>query len=192
LNKEEKAKAPKKRALSVGPVDFPKEFEERNWSIYRMRVLEKRTLTFIGEQHGLSRERARQIAEKGTRIMRVRQWLREETGKKAEMSMGALRLTTRARNILTNALTEDWGHMTIREFIESFKPDEFLGWPGAGYRSFSQLYNKIRKVDADAADIWTSGHGENYNAAKHGRRRPVVRNISKQDRLSRVHTKSGQ
>lgn len=176
----------------VGPLDFNGEFEERNWSIYRMRVLENRTLTYIAEQHGISRERARQIAEKGVRIMQVRKWLERETGKNADMRMAALRLSTRVRNVLTNALTEQWGRMTVRAFTEAFKPDEFARWTGGGQKTFLELYKKIREADEDVAHIWTSGHGENYNAVKHGRRSFVVRNIPAQDRLSRVYTKSSK
>ena len=94
--------------LRIGPYDFTEESRERNWNIYNMRVLEKRTLAHIAELYGLSRERIRQIVYKGDRIMRVRKWVRGENRKKAEMVMGALLLSSRARNVLTNALGEEW------------------------------------------------------------------------------------
>lgn len=174
----------------IGPHDFPEEFRERNWNIYNMRVIEKRTLAHIAERHGMSRERVRQIVYKGARIMQVRRWVRGENKKKAGMAMGALLLSTRARNVLTNALGDEWVDLQLLLFIGTFKPDELLRWPGAGRKTFVEIYNKIKKVDADVADIWTSGHGENYHAPKHGRRRVVVRNITKQDRLSRLHAQS--
>lgn len=174
----------------IGPHDFPEEFRERNWNIYNMRVIEKRTLAHISERHGISRERVRQIVYKGARIMQVRRWVRGENKKKAGMAMGALLLSTRARNVLTHALGDEWPDLQLLLFIGTFKPDELLRWPGAGRKTFVEIYNKIKKVDADVADIWTSGHGENYNATKHGRRRAVVRNITKQDRLSRLHAQS--
>jgi hypothetical protein len=90
--------------LRIGPYDFSEESRERNWSIYNMRIVEKRTLAFIAEKHGLSRERIRQIVFKGERVMRVRRWVRGENKKKAGMSVGALLLSTRAQNVLTNML----------------------------------------------------------------------------------------
>jgi hypothetical protein len=57
--------------LRIGPHDFSEESRERNWSIYNMRVVEKRTLSFIAEKYGLSRERIRQIVFKGERVMLV-------------------------------------------------------------------------------------------------------------------------
>jgi hypothetical protein len=124
--------------------------------------------------------------------MLVRKWVRGENKKKAGMSVGALRLSTRAQNVLTNQLGHEWVETSLLLFIGAFKPDELLRAPGAGRKTFLEIYNKIKKVDADVADIWTSGHGENYDVAKHGRRRPVVRNITKQDRISRLHPKSGK
>jgi hypothetical protein len=176
----------------IGPYDFPEASRQRNWSIYNMRVVEKRTLAFIAEKHGISRERVRQIVLKGDRVMRVRKWVRGENKKKAGMAMGALRLSTRARNILTNELGHEWVETPMLLFIGAYKPDELLRAKGAGRKTFLELCEKITEVDEDAANIWTSGHGKNYNVAKHGRRRPVIRNISKQDRISGLHEKSGK
>jgi hypothetical protein len=161
--------------LRIGPYDFPEGSRERNWNIYNMRVIEKRTLSFIAEKHGLSRERIRQIVYKGERVMLVRRWVRGENKKKAGMSVGALRLSTRAQNVLTNMLGNEWVETSILLFVGAFKPDELLRAPGAGRKTFLEIYNKIKKVDADVADIWTSGHGENYNPAKHGRSGPRKR-----------------
>ena len=36
--------------LRIGPSDFREEYRERNWNIYNMCVLEKRTLSFAAEQ----------------------------------------------------------------------------------------------------------------------------------------------
>jgi hypothetical protein len=176
----------------IGPYDFPEASRQRNWSIYNMRVVEKRTLAFIAEKHGISRERVRQIVLKGDRVMRVRKWVRGENKKKAGMAMGALRLSTRARNILTNELGHEWVETPMLLFIGAYKPDELLRAKGAGRKTFLELCEKITEVDEDAANIWTSGHGKNYNVAKHGRRRPVIRNITKQDRISGLHEKSGK
>lgn len=176
----------------IGAYDFPEASRQRNWSIYNMRVVEKRTLAFIAEKHGISRERVRQIVLKGDRVMRVRKWVRGENKKKAGMAMGALRLSTRARNILTNELGHEWVETPMLLFIGAYKPDELLRAKGAGRKTFLELCEKITEVDEDAANIWTSGHGKNYNVAKHGRRRPVIRNITKQDRISGLHEKSGK
>ncbi len=182
----------KGNVFRIGPYDFPEASRQRNWSIYNMRVVEKRTLAFIAEKHGISRERVRQIVLKGDRVMRVRKWVRGENKKKAGMAMGALRLSTRARNILTNELGHEWVETPMLLFIGAYKPDELLRAKGAGRKTFLELCEKITEVDEDAANIWTSGHGKNYNVAKHGRRRPVVRNITKQDRISGLHEKSGK
>tara|TARA_R110000868_G_scaffold178785_4_gene418630 strand:+ start:3094 stop:3678 length:585 start_codon:yes stop_codon:yes gene_type:complete len=175
--------------LRIGPSDFREEYRERNWNIYNMCVLEKRTLSFAAEKHGLSRERVRQIVAKAHRIMRVRRWVRGGNKKKAEMTMGDMPLSTRTTTILTSALGEEWTDAPILLFAGAFKPDELLRWPGAGRKSFLEIHNRLKEVDEDVANIWTSGHGEDYNPAKHGRRRIVVRNISQQDRLSRIYKK---
>ena len=49
--------------------DFRKIHRERNWNIWRMRVLEKRTLPSIAQRFGLSRERIRQIVLEGDAIL---------------------------------------------------------------------------------------------------------------------------
>ena len=49
--------------------DFRKRHRERNWRIWRMRDLEKRTLRSIAEQFDLSRERIRQIVLEGDAIL---------------------------------------------------------------------------------------------------------------------------
>jgi hypothetical protein len=180
----------KSNMFRVGPHEFPEDSRERNWTIYNMRVLEKRTLAHIAEKNGISRERVRQIVNKGDRIIRVQKWVESEKQKKADMAMGALRLSTRARNVLTKALGAGWVDAPLLLFISALKPDELLRIPGAGRKSFLEITRKIKEVDSDAADIWTSGHGENYDVAKHGRRRPVIRNITKQDRISRLYQKS--
>jgi hypothetical protein len=175
--------------LRIGQFDFREEYRERNWNLYNMCVLEKRTLSFAAEKHGISRERVRQIVAKANRIMAARRWVRGDNKKKAEMTMGEMPLSDRTKNILTAALGAEWTEAPILLFVGVFKPDELLRWKGAGRKSFLEIYNRLKEVDADVADIWTSGHGEDYNASKHGRRRIVVRNISQQDRLSRIYKK---
>tara|TARA_R110002124_G_scaffold195798_2_gene362846 strand:- start:1861 stop:2049 length:189 start_codon:yes stop_codon:yes gene_type:complete len=52
--------------------DFRKRHRERNWNIWRMRVLEKRTLPSIAQRFDLSRERIRQIVLEGHAILENR------------------------------------------------------------------------------------------------------------------------
>lgn len=52
--------------------DFRKRHRERNWNIWRMRVLEKRTLPSIAQRFDLSRERVRQIVMEGNAIKAIR------------------------------------------------------------------------------------------------------------------------
>jgi DNA-directed RNA polymerase sigma subunit (sigma70/sigma32) len=52
--------------------DFRKRHRERNWNIWRMRILEKRTLPSIAQRFDLSRERVRQIVLEGNAIKAIR------------------------------------------------------------------------------------------------------------------------
>jgi hypothetical protein len=83
----------------TGPHDFHEDSRERNWNIYNMRVIEKRTLEFISlKVHGLSRARgSARSYYKGERLMALSaRWVRGENKKQAEMAIGALPLSLRA------------------------------------------------------------------------------------------------
>jgi DNA-directed RNA polymerase sigma subunit (sigma70/sigma32) len=49
--------------------DFPIQYRERNWAIWRMRVVEMRTLRAIGRAFNLSHERVRQIVNLGNQFL---------------------------------------------------------------------------------------------------------------------------
>lgn len=168
--------------------DFIEEYRERNWNIYNMYTLERRTLTHIAKVHGLSRERCRQIIFKAGNIMKFRRHLKESDRKKAAWCMKHLPLSTRAHNVLANA---GWDKLGILLFVGLIKPKEFLNVPNAGKKTFQEVYKAIKEVDEDAANIWTSGHGENYNPVKHGGPRHPEWYSDEQYSILGIHKESG-
>ncbi len=158
--------------------DFSPEMRERNWNIYNMRVLENRTLEHIGQKHGLSRERVRQIVERGRRMMKVRKWIRGENRKMAEAAVGSLELNTRLRNALERKLGPEWWKLNILLFCGVTCRAEMLSWPGLGKRSVNELQTLLEKVDSHAAHLWTTRNWQNNNPPKHGRSGPRNRRKS--------------
>lgn len=145
--------------------DFKGEHRERNWDIYRMRVVEKRTLDSIGMKYGLSRERVRQIVAKGERITYRRAWIKEEAERKSDMVMEALNIPVAVLNVLGNMGVLD---MPLKDFVKSHTPAAVLREYNCGRKKLRQLIAAIEEIDPDVSNIWTAGHGQNYNPAKHG------------------------
>jgi len=152
----------------TGPHDFHEDSRERNWNIYNMRVIEKRTLEHIAKVHGLSRERIRQIVFKGERLMALRKWVRGENKKQAEMAIGALPLSTRMRNAMMNELGPDWWKVNILLFCAATSKEEMRRWPNVGNKTLNDLHEMLQKVDRDAANLWASRNRENNNPSEHG------------------------
>ncbi|MEK9954543.1 MAG: sigma factor-like helix-turn-helix DNA-binding protein [Pelagibacteraceae bacterium] len=151
--------------------DFPIQYRERNWAIWRMRVIEKRTLDAIGTKFGVSRERVRQIVAKAERILDCQAWVKDQISKDGEMVMGALNVSTGIYNILTNMGARD---MTLSEFVKIYTPADVMKQPNCGRQRLRQLIASIEEIKPDVSYIWTAGHGQNYNPAKHGGRCPGV------------------
>lgn len=145
--------------------DFIGEHRKRNWDIYRMRVVEKRTLDSIGAKYGVSRERVRQIVAKAERILSHNAWAKEEAARERGMVMGALDLPTGMHNVLVNMGARE---TPLGEFVAQYTPADVLKEPNCGRQRLRQLIAAIEEIDPDVSNIWTAGHGKNYNPAKHG------------------------
>jgi len=152
----------------TGPHDFHEDSRERNWNIYNMRVIEKRTLEHIAKVHGLSRERVRQIVWKGGRLMALREWVRGENKKQAEMAIGALPLSTRMRNAIRKELGPDWWKVNILLFCATTSKKEMRLWPNVGNKTLNDLHEMLQKVDQDAANLWASRDRKNDHSSEHG------------------------
>jgi len=148
--------------------DFAEQYRERNWAIYRMRVVEKRTLDSIGEKYNISRERVRQIVFKAENLMKHRRWAEASRKTNGKMPVGALDISIRVRNGLLNMGVAD---LNLLLFINVVSPEEMIKQPNFGLRSLRELIAAIEEVDPDVSNLWTAGHGKNYNPAKHGGRR---------------------
>ena len=146
--------------------DFQEQYRARNWGIYRMRVIEKRTLDSIGAKYNLSRERVRQIVYKAENLMKYRRWIEARKQSNGKMPVGALDLSVRVRNALLNMGVAD---LNLLLFIDTVSPQEIMKEPNFGRRSLKELIAAIEEVDPDVSNLWTAGHGQNYNPAKHGR-----------------------
>lgn len=148
--------------------DFRGPLRERNWQIYRMRVQEKRTLDSIGAKFGITRERVRQIVFKAERILARQSWVKKEADRKREMVMGALDLNLGALNVLANMGVHE---MKLGLFVTIYTPDDVLRQPNCGRQRLRQIIAAIEEIDPNVSNLWTAGHGKNYNPAKHGGRR---------------------
>jgi len=138
----------------------------RNWTIYRMRVVEKRTLSSIGAQYNISRERVRQIVVRAATLTKHRRWAKTVTKTNGMTPVGALNLSARVQNVLKKRQVYD---LPLRLFVETISPQEIISEPTFGRRSLRELIAAIEEVDPDVSNLWTAGHGQNYDPAKHGR-----------------------
>ena len=136
--------------------DFSIQHRERNWEIWRMRVLEKRTLKSIGLRYGISRERVRQIVVKAERLLKKEVWVDQQIKKNLEMVMGALPVCTELNNVLGNMGVLD---ITLKEFTEAYTPKDVLSMPNCGRKRLNQLISAVKEVNSDVSDIWTTRHG---------------------------------
>jgi len=146
--------------------DFAGPFRDRNWTIYRMRVVEKRTLSSIGAQYNISRERVRQIVVRAATLTKHRRWAKTVTKTNGMTPVGALNLSARVQNVLKKRQVYD---LPLRLFVETISPQEIISEPTFGRHSLRELIAAIEEVDPDVSNLWTAGHGQNYDPAKHGR-----------------------
>ncbi len=132
-----------------------------------MRVVEKRTLDSIGAKYNISRERVRQIVFKAENLMKHRRWAEASKKTNGKMPVGALDISIRVRNALLNMGVAD---LNLLLFIDTVSPEEVMKEPNFGRRSLRELIAAIEEIDPDVSNLWTAGHGKDYNPAKHGRR----------------------
>jgi len=132
-----------------------------------MRVVEKRTLDSIGAKYNISRERVRQIVFKAQNLMKHRRWAEASKKTNGKMPVGALDISIRVRNALLNMGVAD---LNLLLFIDTVSPEDVMKEPNFGRRSLRELIAAIEEIDPDVSNLWTAGHGKNYNPAKHGRR----------------------
>jgi len=161
--------------INSSQTDFPAENRERNWEIYNSRIIEKRTLSHLARQYGLSRERIRQIVYRGERIVSLRNWLTVETSRTENKILGSLTLSTRLRNALHNEFGENWWLVEITAFCNMTTKDGMRRLPNVGNKSLNELHALLEEINPDAANLWASGNGENNNTPKHGRSGPRKR-----------------
>ena len=148
--------------------DFPWENRDRNWEIYNMRVVEKRTLGHIANQYGVTRERVRQIVFKGERILALRKWLDLEAARNDKTILGSLTLSTRLRNALCNEIGDDWWLTDIRAFCSTTSKEDMRLLPNIGNKTLNDFHAILEEADKDAANLWASGHGKNNHPSQHG------------------------
>jgi len=129
-----------------------KTYRERDATIYKLRVEEKKTLDKIANQFGLSRERIRQIIAK-----RERADAKEERRKAmAPDTIGAMRLSLRLNNCLLNA---NWSESDrVISLLRIISMAEMMKIPNLGKKTIKELANKAEKVvGADVVQLWLEG-----------------------------------
>jgi DNA-directed RNA polymerase alpha subunit len=129
-----------------------KTYRERDATIYKLRVEEKKTLDKIANQFGLSRERIRQIIAK-----RERADAKEERRKAmAPDTIGAMRLSLRLNNCLLNA---NWSESDrVISLLRTISMTEMMKIPNLGKKTIKELANKAEKiVGADVVQRWLEG-----------------------------------
>jgi hypothetical protein len=126
--------------------------KERDETIYRMRVEEKKTLDQIANQFGVCRERIRQVIAK-----RERANAEEERRKAAAPdTIGSMRLSLRLRNCLHN---ENWQVSDrVIDLLEGLPVTGMMRIPNLGKKTVKEFADKAEKiVGADVVQRWLDG-----------------------------------
>ena len=129
-----------------------KTYRERDATIYKLRVEEKKTLDKIANQFGLCRERIRQITAKAERLKAAEERRRAA----APDTIGAMRLSLRLRNCLHN---ENWQVSDrVIDLLEGFPLTEMMKIPNLGKKTIKELTDEAEKiVGADVVQRWLEG-----------------------------------
>lgn len=130
----------------------PQDYKERNATIYRLRVEEKKTLDKIANQFGVCREQIRQILAK-----RERADAKEEQRKAmAADTIGAMRLSLRLNNCLLNA---NWSESDrVISLLRTISMKEMMKMPNLGKKTIKELAHEAEKiVGADTVQRWLDG-----------------------------------
>ena len=130
----------------------PQDYKERDATIYKLRVEEKKTLDKIANQFGVCRERIRQIIAK-----RERADAKEERRKAmAPDTIGAMRLSLRLNNCLLNA---NWSESDrVISLLRTISMTEMMKIPNLGKKTIKELTDEAEKiVGADVVQRWLEG-----------------------------------
>jgi DNA-directed RNA polymerase alpha subunit len=129
-----------------------KTYRERDATIYKLRVEEKKTLDKIANQFGLCRERIRQIIAKAERLKAAEERRRAA----APDTIGAMRLSLRLRNCLHN---ENWQVSDrVIDLLEGFPLTGMMKIPNLGKKTIKELTDEAEKiVGADVVRRWLEG-----------------------------------
>ena len=98
----------------------------------------------IGEELGVSRERARSRIAMGARFEKV-----FELGKNAT-TMGDLFISARLKNVIKNIPAN---HMTFDEFLENVSQQKMMDTPNAGKMCVKELVNALREKEVSEEKI---------------------------------------
>ena len=128
------------------------DYKERDETIIRMRVEEKKTLDQIARQFGLHQERIRQIIAKDERLKAAEERRRAA----APDTIGAMRLSLRLRNCLHN---ENWQVSDrVIDLLEGLPLTGMMKIPNLGKKTIKELTDEAEKiVGADVVRRWLEG-----------------------------------
>lgn len=119
---------------------------ERNNAIYNERKLGK-TLQFIADTHGITRERVRQIVSK---IDRRKDWEERVENSEGVLLMAHIDFPKRVRNRL------EYKHLTYstpEEFLEVFSTQSIWRVSGLGKKSIAVICEKLGALGYDVSDL---------------------------------------
>ena len=130
----------------------PQDYRERDATIYKLRVEEKKTLDKIANQFGLCRERIRQIIAKAERLK-----AEEERRRAADQdTLGAMQLSIRLRNCLHNENYPESAR--VIDVFEGTSLAEMIRIPNMGKKTIKEFTDKAEAiVGADVIQRWLNG-----------------------------------
>ena len=136
---------------------------------YEMQCLEKRTLRAVGQELGISRERARQLVRnfKTTYLSRER-WFSRRKKPREMRDLKELNVKRLTRFISYNRLES----MRISHFLEHVQPAEVIRQPNTGRATMNLILQALEEVGYDVTHIRTTRNWKNYNAPEHLREGP--------------------
>lgn len=130
----------------------------------RQHVEEKMSLQTIGNQHGLSRERVRQIIQKYETVFCRQEAMAE--GRLRLVVMGDLFgvVSRRIWAVIERAQLESY---PIQSFIDRIDLREIMDHPNVGKRSINELLTIFEQAGYDVSHLRAARNWKNYNASEH-------------------------
>jgi hypothetical protein len=130
---------------------------ERNLTIYKMRVEEKKTLRVVADRFGICTERVRQIIAKQGRIFAAE--IRRRAA--APDTVGAMHLSLRMKNCLLNEYAHPWDKLEAIPVITLLKDlplVEMRKIPNMGKKTVKDFVDEAKTiVGADTMQRWLNG-----------------------------------